>query len=118
MKDRLRRFSRALRRDATSAERRLWSLLRNRRLAGRKFRRQHPIDRFIVDFFCPEERLAIELDGAVHHDPARAEADTRRQRILESHGVRVVRFSNREVLATPDVVCAAIAAHFGPDTAD
>jgi very-short-patch-repair endonuclease len=112
MSERLRSFRRDLRREATPAERRLWQMVRRCQLGGRKFRRQHPVGRYIVDFYCPAEKLVVELDGSVHDDPARAEADSRRQRALEAHGLRVVRFANRDVLETPDIVCAAIAAHF------
>lgn len=105
---RLKTLRRGLRREATPAEQRLWRLLRNRQLDDRKFRRQHPIGRYIVDFYCAEERLAIELDGAVHDDPARAEADYRRQRALEARGIRVLRFENRIVFEQPEAVLEAI----------
>jgi very-short-patch-repair endonuclease len=109
---RIRAIRRDLRRNATPAEQRLWRMLRNRQLEGRKFRRQHSIGPYVVDFYCVEERLAIELDGAIHDDPARREADTRRQREIEAQGIRVLRFENREVLEVPEVVCAAITHSF------
>jgi very-short-patch-repair endonuclease len=106
----------ALRRDlrnhATPAEKALWRLLQKRQLAGRKFRRQHSVDRYVLDFYYPKEQLAVELDGSVHADPARASYDAERQAKLEAFGIQVLRFENREVLRTPDVVAAAIAAHF------
>lgn len=102
-----------LRNHATPAERALWQMLKGRRLAGRKFRRQHSVRRFVVDFYCPSERLAVEVDGGVHEDPARAEADGARQRALEALGIRVVRVRSAEVLTTPDVVLARIAQAFG-----
>ena len=97
-----------LRRDATPAERRLWLMVRAKRLDGHKFRRQHGVGRYVLDFYCADEKLAIELDGAVHADPLRAAYDAERQRELEALEIRVLRFENREVLETPDVVVEAI----------
>ena len=105
---RQRAVRKALRRDATPAERCLWRIVRARRLAGIKFRRQHRIGRYVVDFYSPAARLAVELDGSVHDDPLRSEYDGVRQRYLESLGIRVVRFSNQEVISTPDVVATAL----------
>ena len=104
-----------LRNHATPAEAVLWKMLKGRQLHGRKFRRQHSIGRYILDFYCPEAKLAVELDGDVHADPLRWEADTRRQQELEERGLRVARFSNSEVLKTPDLVAEAISMHFQPD---
>ncbi len=85
-----------LRRDSTAAERRLWSALRSRRFAGYKFRRQHPIGHFIVDFACIEQKLIIEADGGQHADNS---ADKRRTEWLNSQGWHVVRFWNNDILA-------------------
>lgn len=101
-----------LRNRATPAERALWQMLRRRQLEGRKFRCQHSLGPFIVDFCCPAERLAVELDGAVHDDPARAAYDAGRHAFLRKEGVRVVRFENRQVFEQPDMVRAGIAHHF------
>ena len=90
-------LARQYRRDSTPAERYVWSLLRGRRMLGLKFRRQHVIGAFIVDFHCPQLRLVLELDGAPHDRPAGAEYDTERTRYLESSGLRVVRLRNRDV---------------------
>jgi very-short-patch-repair endonuclease len=103
-----------LRNHATPAERALWQMLKKRQLHGRKFRRQHSIGRYILDFYCPAETLAVELDGAVHNDPLRAQHDAERQRDLEVLGVRVLRFRNQMVLETPDLVTKAIASYFEP----
>jgi primosomal protein N' (replication factor Y) len=89
----------------TDAERRLWSMLRGNRLAGYKFRRQHPIGPFIVDFACIEQQLVIEADGGQHADN---EADQRRTEWLEGHGWRVMRFWNNDVLANPAGVAETI----------
>jgi very-short-patch-repair endonuclease len=113
----LKAVRRDLRNHATPAERALWQMLKGRRLEGRKFRRQHSIGAFVLDFYCPAERLAVELDGAAHDDPARQAYDAERQRALEERGVRVLRFANRTVLKTPGVVLAAITEAFPGDSA-
>jgi len=84
--------ARRLRRNQTDAERLLWFRLRDRRLGGWKFKRQVPIDRFIVDFFCADAKLIIELDGG-QHDRDR-ERDANRTKILEAMGYLVARFWN------------------------
>ncbi|MDZ4278101.1 MAG: endonuclease domain-containing protein, partial [Dehalococcoidia bacterium] len=81
--------ARDLRALQTRSERLLWDSLRNRRLLGRKFRRQARIGHFVVDFYCPEERLVLEVDGAIHH--RRRTADRDRQAVLEAKGLRVLR---------------------------
>lgn len=88
--------ARALRNDATDAERHLWQNLRGRRLAGFKFRRQYPIAGHIADFACIEARLVIELDGGQHLE--RSAEDAARTRRIESNGYRVLRFWNDDVL--------------------
>jgi very-short-patch-repair endonuclease len=93
--------ARALRVTMTDAERRLWACLRNRRFVGYKFRRQHPLGPFIVDFACVEHRLVIEADGGQH---AESEADERRTAWLEQQGWRVLRFWNNEILANTEGV--------------
>jgi very-short-patch-repair endonuclease len=91
----IRQRSRELRQPLTPAEQKLWSILRNRYLGGYKFRRQHPVGPFILDFFCAEVRLAIEVDGGVH---ACQEAyDNDRTAWLEAQGLTVIRFRNDEV---------------------
>ncbi len=84
----------------------MWYLLRNRRLAGYKFRRQAPIGKYIVDFLCYERRLIIELDGGQHQE--QADYDNERTRWLESKGFRVIRFWNNEMLQETDGVQEAI----------
>ena len=87
-------FARQLRRDQTDAERLLWRLLRNQRFCGLKFRRQHPIEPYVLDFYCHEERLGIELDGGQHAAPDTQHSDTARTAFLESKGITIVRFWN------------------------
>jgi very-short-patch-repair endonuclease len=97
---------RQLRKDSTGPERRLWAAIRGSQLAGLKFRRQHPIGPFVVDFCCLEETLVIELDGKSHIDMA--EEDRQRQEYIEGQGFRVIRFDNDEVLQNIDGVVMAI----------
>ena len=105
-------FAKPLRHRATDAEQRLWYFLRAKRFLGFKFRRQHPIGRFIVDFCCVGRRLIIELDGGQHAE--QAVADARRTQNLERYGYRVLRFWDNEVLARTDEVVSAIAAAVAP----
>ncbi len=101
-----RELARSMRKDSTEAEELLWDRLRAKRL-GWKFRRQHPIARFVVDFYCVERGLAIEVDGAVH-DSQETE-DHARQEYLEERGVRFLRFTNDTVLQDTDRVLSDIA---------
>ena len=82
---------------ATQRERFLWRHLRNRQLQSWKFRRQHPVDRYIVDFYCPEGRLAIELDGGGHNFANRESLDQERTRFLASKNILVLRFWNYQI---------------------
>ena len=97
--------ARELRSSMTDAERRLWSLLRNRRLDGCKFRRQHPIGRYVADFACVERMLIVEADGGQHADEP---ADQRRTDWLNSQGWRVIRFWNTDILRNTEGVVTAI----------
>lgn len=96
-----------LRGNATLSERKLWERLRKGRL-GVKFRRQASLGRYVVDFYCPKLRIAIELDGAHHDWPEVRAYDERRTQYLQSLGVRVLRFKNREISDEIDKVCLAI----------
>jgi very-short-patch-repair endonuclease len=104
---------RKLRRESTFPERRLWNELRGRRLCGLKFRRQHPIGRFIVDFYSDENRLVIELDGNSHND--RADYDLEREEFLKSQNLRILRFGNDDVLRDLEAVLRAILIACGID---
>ncbi|BAQ60109.1 hypothetical protein GM3708_515 [Geminocystis sp. NIES-3708] len=88
---------RKLRNNATPAERKLWSALQGKKLDGFKFRRQHSIDRYILDFFCPTANLAIELDGDSHYTAEAMEYDNIRDNYLQSVGIIVIRYSNQEI---------------------
>ena len=98
--------ARALRKGMTDAERLLWRYLRNRQVGGCKFRRQHPVGSFIVDFVCIEKRLIIELDGSQH--AFSIASDVERTNYLKEEGYRVMRFWNNEVLQETDAVLSAI----------
>jgi very-short-patch-repair endonuclease len=100
--------ARRLRTAQTDAEHRLWEILRGRRLAAAKFRRQHPVGRFIVDFYCASARLAVELDGAQHHEIDAVAYDSERTKLLEARAIRVLRFTNDEVVHDPERVANAI----------
>ncbi|MDW8141457.1 MAG: endonuclease domain-containing protein [Candidatus Bipolaricaulota bacterium] len=87
--------ARELRRETMPVESILWEYLRRRQLCGLKFRRQHPIGEFIVDFYCAEHKLIIELDGAIHEQ--QRERDQERTEILQRQGYRVLRIKNAEI---------------------
>jgi very-short-patch-repair endonuclease len=87
----------ALRNALTPAEAYLWTQLKKRQLSGKKFRRQYSVGPYILDFYCPKVRLAVELDGAPHFNVIRQELDAKRDRYLEERGIVVLRFENREV---------------------
>ena len=90
----------------TDAERLLWTRLRSKRFLGNKFRRQHPMGFFIVDFVCLEKKLIIEVDGGQHQQ--QIDYDQRREEWLKEKGFRILRFWNHEVLRGLDVVCERI----------
>ena len=96
--------------NATDAEKLLWNLLRNKQL-GEKFRRQHIIGDFIVDFISLTNHLIIEVDGEYHNTPEQQEADNLRTQFLNEMGFEVLRFTNEEVLNTPDFVISTIKKH-------
>lgn len=101
-----------LRNNLTPAEATLWKALRRSQLEGRKFRRQHSIGKFILDFYCPEERLAVELDGAHHFTSAGQESDAERTTFLNECYITVLRFENKDVFENMESVLETIKAHF------
>lgn len=105
--EKLKPLARQMRCKPTPAEKLFWEKLRHKQLLGCKFRRQQTIDRFIVDFYCSEARLVVEVDGEIH-DYTQAE-DAIRQEFLESLGLQVVRFSNEDVMERMEVVLEDIA---------
>jgi len=99
--------ARLLRTTQTVSEGLLWSVLRARQLCGLKFRRQHPIEPWIVDFACPQQMLVVEIDGGYHDNVV--ENDLKRQRQLESMRWKVIRFSDKDVEVDAEGVARAIA---------
>ncbi|MEQ8382344.1 MAG: endonuclease domain-containing protein [Coleofasciculus sp. A1-SPW-01] len=95
-----------LRQTQTPAEQKLWQALRGRKLNGLKFRRQHPIGHFIVDFYCPECKLIVEVDGKIHD--SQQDYDTTRTKHLEAYGYRVIRCQNKDVMTNLEVVLEGI----------
>jgi len=100
--------ARLLRRKATEAEHILWRHLRNRNFAGYKFRRQHPVDCYILDFYCPAAKLAIELDGGGHNYRGGQIRDRTRSELLARQGISVLRFWNHQVRGELDSVLRPI----------
>lgn len=101
-------YARQLRGSQTDAENLLWYLLRNRRFCGFKFRRQHPVGGYILDFYCHEALLAIELDGGGHAVETQVAYDSQRTKELEGTGIRILRFWNNDLLRDTEAVLEAI----------
>ena len=99
-------FARELRRSATPPERKLWNAISRFQVGGAKFRRQTPIGRYIADFYCTELKLAIEVDGITHTDPA---DDAERTAWLNSRGIQVLKFWNNEIMSNIEGVLVVIA---------
>ena len=102
--------ARQLRQDDTRAEKKAWIQLKDRRTLGLKFRRQVPIDRYIVDFYCHEILVIIELDGGVHDQPGQVEWDEKRNSRLEELGYRVLHITNENIFNHPDCLFEMIRA--------
>ncbi len=99
---------RELRKNETEAERIMWIYLRKMRMAGYIFRRQHSLDRYIADFYCPSTKLAIELDGGIHDTETQKQYDKHRDQVINNLGVTILRFKNQEVLEDPTQVLLTI----------
>ena len=104
----LKEYSRELRCNMTDAERLLWSRVRRKQLKGFQFYRQKIIGDYIVDFYCPKAKLVIELDGGQHYNPEGIMKDDIRDSYMREHGLKVLRFSDRDVLKDPDAVVERI----------
>jgi type I restriction enzyme M protein len=100
--------ARELRTNQTDAEKLLWQLLRNRRIEDTKFRRQHPVNNYILDFYCNALKLAIELDGSQHLEEKGKAYDEKRTQTLNQHGIKVLRFDNRQMLLETEAVLEVI----------
>ena len=101
-----------LRNRLTTAEAKLWSLLKNSQLEERKFRRQHSVGPYVLDFYCTSERLCIELDGAAHFTDGGYEYDTARTEYLEALNISVIRFENKDVFENTEGVLEEIRRNF------
>jgi very-short-patch-repair endonuclease len=99
---------RKLRQNQTEAEKLIWRFLRNRQLLGYKIKRQYSIDHFVVDFYCPELKLAVEADGGSHIEPERKKYDIRREKYLKKFGVSLVRIKDEELFGNPNKAFAKI----------
>jgi len=99
-------FVKNLRAEQTDAESILWYLLRDRRLLGLKFRRQHPLPPYVLDFYCEELKLAVELDGGQHNSDEKSSRDLVRDTFINDHGIEVVRYWNHDVLLRTESVLA------------
>ena len=100
---------RELRKNMPPAEAAVWSRLRGRGLNGYKFRRQYSVGRHIIDFYCPESKLAVEIDGDTHFEEGREKKDRERQKIIESYGITFLRFTNNDVYENIEGVLERIA---------
>jgi very-short-patch-repair endonuclease len=110
--ERLKDNRKSLRNSLTPAEAKLWSLISNSRLSGRKFRRQHSVGPYILDFYCPAERLCIELDGNVHFMDKGYERDEARTEFLKAMNIKVIRFENKDVFENTEGVLEEIRKQF------
>jgi very-short-patch-repair endonuclease len=105
--------AKALRKSLTAAENWFWQMVRNRNMLGLKFRRQHPIDRFIVDFYCHELKLVLEIDGNIHDLPEIKKYVKEREDYLIGLGLEVLRFKNEDVFFNPHVIEQALSTRLG-----
>ena len=108
--------ARAMRKEPTPAERVLWRELRDKRFCDVPIRRQHPVDRFVLDFYCPSRKLAIEVDGEIHDH--QREHDEERTSTLTMRGIRVIRFRNEDVLDRLDWVLQILRSEILPPSAE
>jgi very-short-patch-repair endonuclease len=109
----LRTFRTDLRKRMTPAEATFWRIVKNSKLDGLKFRRQHSVGRYVLDFYCPSEKLAVELDGAVHFGPHSVLHDHERKLFLQFFGIKVIRFENKLVFDELQLVLDRIRAARG-----
>jgi very-short-patch-repair endonuclease len=109
----LKQISRVLRKNSTDAERRLWSKLRLKNLDGFQFYRQRILVSYIVDFYCPRAKLVIEVDGGQHYYGKKHNDDLKRDEYLKGIGLKVLRFSDRDVLTNMDGVLESVLQNLG-----
>ncbi len=109
----LKTFRRELRKNLTPAEATFWTVVQNSKFEGRKFRRQQSVGNYILDFYCPSEKLAVELDGQVHFNDEARVYDYERKLFLENCGIKVIRFENRRVFEDLEWMLDVIKSNFG-----
>ncbi len=109
----LRTFRTELRKSLTPAETQFWNIVKNSKVDGRKFRRQQSVGRYILDLYCPSERLGVELDGQGHFNDLAVIYDQERRLFLERFGIKVIRFENKWVFDEPEWVVQTIVSAFG-----
>ena len=105
-------YRRILRKKSTPAEVFFWQIIRNNKFKGKKFRRLYSVGKYIIDFYCPEEKLGIELDGEYHFYPEQILYDKTRTDYIESFGIKILRFENNEILFNIENVLSEISKNF------
>ena len=115
-KTQLKKFRKRLRNNLTAAEAFLWKHLKNKQLHGRRFRRQFGVGNYILDFYCPAEKLVVELDGDSHYSEKGIARDLKRDKFLNSLGIKVIRFENCEVFDNIEGVLEIIKNKFSRDS--
>lgn len=108
----MKQYRKDLRNNLTPAEATLWKAIQRSQLDGRKFRRQHSVGNYILDFYCPNEKLAIELDGQQHYTASGRERDNIRDEFLKTINIKVLRFENKEVFDNLEGVLEEIKCNF------
>jgi len=111
----LKKRRQTLRRNQTDAEKALWSKVRNKQIFGIKFFRQYSVGPYILDFYCPTRKLAVELDGGQHNEPEKIEYDAERTAFLKEQGIEVMRFWNHDVLTRMESVLIMLAQRIEPE---
>jgi len=107
-KEELKARRRSLRKNMPVAEVILWSKLKNKQILGERFLRQYSVDQYVLDFYCPKLKLAIEIDGDSHFIPGEEEQDKARQDYIEAFGIRFLRFTNDDIYKNIDGVCQVV----------
>jgi very-short-patch-repair endonuclease len=114
----LKTFRTRLRKNLTPAEAKFWKAVQGSKLDGRKFRRQQSVGKYVLDFYCPEEKLAVELDGEIHYNELSIIRDRERTAFIQYFGIKVIRFENKMVFENLEWVMNRIRSNFGWRTND
>ena len=108
----LKSFRKKLRNNLTPAEAVLWRMLKDKKLDGKKFRRQHSIGKYVLDFYCPSEKLAIEFDGQGHFEGPQCQYDEKRDLFIKNYGIKILRFENKLIFESPEKILEKIKFNF------